>query len=70
MSTIRPEVVERAIAAGGGVSELARKMNMTRQAISQWGQIPATRAVEVEEITGIPRHELRPDVFPAPEAAA
>jgi len=32
-------------------------------------RIPAERAAQVEAITGIPRHELRPDIFPAPEAA-
>lgn len=29
-------------------------------------RVPAERAVAVSEVTGIPLHELRPDVFPAP----
>lgn len=33
------------------------------QAISQWDKVPARRVLEVEEITGISRHVLRPDVF-------
>ena len=48
-----------------GPAELARRLGITRQAVDQWRKVPATRAVEVERETGIPRHELRPDVFPA-----
>ncbi|MGV8950110.1 MAG: YdaS family helix-turn-helix protein [Cypionkella sp.] len=36
---------------------------ITPQAISQWRKVPAGRVVEVEAITGISRHDLRPDVF-------
>lgn len=31
--------------------------------------VPATRVAEISELTGIPPHVLRPDVFPAPEKA-
>ena len=31
--------------------------------------IPATKAADVERITGIPRHELRPDIFGSGAAA-
>jgi len=31
--------------------------------------IPATRAADIEKITGIPRVVLRPDVFGPPQAA-
>lgn len=30
--------------------------------------IPATKAAEIERVTGIPRHELRPDIFEASKA--
>lgn len=57
--------LDRAIAAVGSATELARLLGVTKQAISQWGlrKIPAERVVEVEKLTGIPRHELRPDIF-------
>lgn len=42
---------------------------MTRQAVHQWVQVPATRAVDVETVSGIHRSELRPDVFRQPENA-
>lgn len=37
---------------------------ITRQALAQWIKVPATRVLTVEKITGIPRHRIRPDVFP------
>lgn len=58
----------------GGAAGLADKLNalyperpVTRQAVHQWVQVPATRAVDVETVSGIHRSELRPDVFRQPE---
>jgi hypothetical protein len=49
-------------------SSLARDLGITHGAISQWRRVPAERVVDVERITGISRHTLRPDVFgPAPK---
>ena len=66
MSMMR-EGVEKAIEAlkplGGG-AELARRVNLTRQAIYQWDRIPAELVLTVEKISGVPRHELRPDLYP------
>lgn len=50
-------------AQGWRPSKLAKALKgITPQAISQWKQVPAERVVEVETVTGIPRHELRPDL--------
>lgn len=38
-------------------------LGITSGALSQWTQVPADRAIAVEEWTGISRHMLRPDVF-------
>jgi DNA-binding transcriptional regulator YdaS (Cro superfamily) len=54
----------------GALSDLARHLGITPAAISHWRQVPATRARAVSEFTGIPLHELRPDVFGSPEDAA
>lgn len=53
----------------GRRQKLADALNIYASALSQWNQVPATRATEVSDITGIPLHELRPDVFPAPTKA-
>lgn len=42
---------------------LAGALSITPGALSQWKQVPAKRVLFVERITGIPRHELRPDIF-------
>lgn len=56
--------------AGGAVG-LARQLgDLTPQAVSQWDKVPAARVLEVERITGISRHLLRPDVFGKETSAA
>lgn len=51
----------------GRRQKLADFLHIFPSALSQWTQVPATRATEVSSFTGIALHELRPDVFPAPE---
>lgn len=57
------DALDKAIKAAGGAAALARHLGITSQAISQWDRVPVTRAAAVERLTGIPRAELRPDVF-------
>ncbi len=72
MKEARPvvEAVERA----GGISALARALNVTPQAVWKWvyeqGRVPPARVLEVERVTGVPRDRLRPDIFVEPEGAA
>lgn len=47
----------------GRRGELATSLGITSGALSQWGQVPADRVISVERLTGISRHDLRPDVF-------
>lgn len=59
--------LKKAIENAGGVAALARALNVTSQAISQWDRVPAERVIQVEVVTGVTRYDLRPDVFgPAP----
>lgn len=61
----------RAAKAAGGQSKLARLLNIKPQAVQHWcstGKIPAERVISVESATGIPRHDLRPDLYPAADS--
>lgn len=48
-------------------SELARRLNVSLQVVCGWrdrGRVPAERVLAVEEATGVPRHRIRPDIYP------
>ncbi|MBL8630438.1 MAG: pyruvate, phosphate dikinase [Rhodospirillaceae bacterium] len=68
---MRDTALERAITEAGGVVSLARAINVTSQAISQWDRVPAERVLAVEKATGgkVSRHDLRPDLYPSGSAA-
>lgn len=51
-------------------SKLAKELGISTGAIAQWGRVPAERLPDVERITGISRHDLRPDICPRAEQAA
>lgn len=42
---------------------VARALGITHGAVSQWRRVPAERVVDVEALTGIPREQLRPDLY-------
>lgn len=68
----KPEALMRAIKKAGGVGKLAEAIGVSGPAISQWDQVPANRVIAVERATGVPRCDLRPDLYPpepTPEAA-
>lgn len=44
-------------------SRLAKQLGITHGAISQWQNVPPERVLDVERLTGISRHDLRPDVY-------
>ncbi len=45
------------------VRPIATALNLTTQAVYAWHRVPAEKVVLIEEITGIPREELRPDIY-------
>lgn len=57
------KLTREAILASGGERALARKLKISRQAIWRWDSIPIKRLLDVERASGIPREELRPDIF-------
>lgn len=65
--------LEAAIKAVGTQQALADALGIRSASISEWkarGRIPAERVLDVETVTGVSRHALRPDIFgPAPDKA-
>ena len=47
----------------GTANEFAKAIGVTPQAISQWDKVPIGKAADVERVTGVPRSELRPDIW-------
>lgn len=62
------EAVEQAKRAIGpyrlaqALSELGK--HITGQGVGQWKRVPAERVLHVERVTGVSRHDLRPDLYP------
>lgn len=54
------------IRAAGGVVKLAQAVNRQHATIIGWSRVPAEHVRAVHEVTGIPKHELRPDLFDPP----
>ena len=49
----------------GLMAQIAKDLGVTRAAVTKWDRIPAELVVEVERITGMPREQLRPDLYRA-----
>lgn len=60
-----PTPLDRAIAAAGSLTKLASALGVHKSSIVAWrhNRIPAERVARIEAVTGVPRHELRPDLF-------
>ncbi|MCG4273924.1 helix-turn-helix domain-containing protein [Acetobacter senegalensis] len=59
------------IKKAGGPSRVARLLGIHHSAVIRWENVPYERVIPLEAATGIPREELRPDLFkrtPAEEA--
>ena len=68
-------IVERIIENLGGLTKATVALELSNPSvIANWrtrGQVPYHKVMDVERITGISRHDLRPDVFgPQPGTAA
>jgi DNA-binding transcriptional regulator YdaS (Cro superfamily) len=58
--------VDEAVRRTGSLNRLAKRLGISRQALQQWEEVPVRRVLALEEISGVPRHEIRPDVYPPP----
>lgn len=60
---LRPPL-QQAVANAGGLRALARQLHITHIAIMQWRQVPPLHVMKIEELTGVARSVLRPDIYP------
>lgn len=65
--------IERAVKAAGGPQALAELWRIKRQAVEKWvkhQRLPAYRVLPLEAVSGVSRHDLRPDLYPRDDRAA
>lgn len=58
--------LQKAIDKAGSQSALARMIGTTQQNVHHWVKrswVPAEVVKSIEAATGVPRHELRPDLW-------
>ncbi len=66
---MQSEPLRQAVAKFKTISAFAEALGVKPQAVSQWTDIPIRRVIEIERITGIPREQLRPDLYRTEETA-
>jgi len=57
------ELIRQAADRCGGVVAMSLALGLSRAAVSQWTRVPPEHVLDVERLTGVSRHVLRPDVF-------
>lgn len=62
------EAFRQAVDAVGGQSAMGRLLDVSQTSVWRWihknRALPAEHVLTVEEVTAIPRHVLRPDIYP------
>lgn len=58
--------LRKAIAAAGGIRPLARALGLDHTAVLRWTRVPYEHIIRIEEITGVPREVLRPELYRKP----
>jgi DNA-binding transcriptional regulator YdaS (Cro superfamily) len=68
LTEITPEAaLNKAAKVLGGRAQLARALGITKASTHEWRVVPVLRVLAVERVSGVSRHELRPDVYPVNE---
>jgi DNA-binding transcriptional regulator YdaS (Cro superfamily) len=59
------EIVAKGAEKAGGLGKLADALGIRHQSFYSWKEVPPKRVVAFEKATGIPRDEIRPDLYPS-----
>ena len=60
------DLIEALYKRGSYPARLAKDIGVHHSTVIYWDRkgVPAERVLDVERLTGIPRHQLRPDIYP------
>lgn len=60
------DLIDRAAGNVGGQRALAKAMGVSPQAVNKWKslRVPSERVLDFERVSGLSRHEIRPDIYP------
>ena len=56
-------VLERVVVAVGSRKAIAREIKVSYQAVCKWRRVPERHCKKLERLTGISKHEMRPDIW-------
>jgi DNA-binding transcriptional regulator YdaS (Cro superfamily) len=64
INPMHPAVRRAMLRNGGTLQKLADQLHISPQALAQWRQrIPIKHVRAIEQLSGIPREKLRPDIY-------
>lgn len=56
--------IDEAVRREGSRTAVAKKLDLTRQALDQWKEgVPAKHVLALEAMSGVSRYEIRPDIY-------
>ena len=67
-SRSRDRMLKRVLAQLGGMSKVAAALDVSVAAVSLWKRVPEQHLDAIEQLTGIKRGALRPDLAPSKSA--
>jgi DNA-binding transcriptional regulator YdaS (Cro superfamily) len=63
------DALQEAIRRVGGLNAVARALDIKAQSVIKWRVTPPLRVIPLEKLSGVSRHRLRPDIYPADKTA-